>query len=205
MTYTPDLPISGTTLGGTRDRIRGNFQEIAAVVDVNHVSFNTLGKGKHKFLQMPNQASAPVTLQNEAGFYAKQGTNPAEANLYFRGEDSGGGGGFEYQLTKADQTNSATFGTYANYPPNIPGQNGGWTFLPGNLLFQYGRGTTVNSNAVVVNFPVQFSNAATISVTVSRGSTDGNGGSISALSATQFSFKPDGSSPNPFYWTAVGK
>ncbi len=168
MTYTPDLPISGESLGSTRDRIRGNFQETAAVLAINHIAFNTVGKGKHKFLQMPEQVSAPATLVNEAGFYAKQATNPAEANLFFRGEDSGGGGGKEYQLTSADQTNNATFGTFTAYAAN---QNGGWTFLPGGLVMQYGTVSTTST----VTFPKAFKAATVPIVTLTPIGNSGNG------------------------------
>ncbi len=163
MTFTADIPISGDSLGSTRDRIRGNFQETAAVLAINHVAFNTVGKGKHKFLQMPEQAGTigqvgaplpPTTLANEAGFYAKQGANPAEANLVFRGENNGK----EYQLTSADQTNNATFGNFTNY---AAGLNGGWTFLPGGLVMQYGSTTGTG----IVTFPKAFK-AATVPIVV---------------------------------------
>ena len=72
MTYTTDIPQSGDTLGGTRDRIRTNFEEIATVMAENHVAFNNADEGKHKFLQMPVQASAPATGASEAAFYVQQ-------------------------------------------------------------------------------------------------------------------------------------
>lgn len=189
MTYTPDLPISGTTLGGTRDRIRGNFQEIAAVVDVNHVSFNTLGKGKHKFLQMPNQVSAPVTLANESGFYAKQSLSPAESNLYFRGENNG----TEYQLTKSDQINNATFATST-----------GWTFLPGGLRLQYGTATTTGNTTVVV-FPVALTVALySLTATIVQSSTENISSGVDARTLIGFEFKKSGGGNRPFSWMVIG-
>lgn len=88
MTYTADIPVTGDTLGGTRDRIRTNFQEIDNVLKVNHVEFNATGEGKHKFLQMPVQASPPTTGASEGGVYVKDDSG-GDAQLFFREESDG--------------------------------------------------------------------------------------------------------------------
>lgn len=96
MTYTSSLPVSGDSLGSTRDRIRTNFQQIATVEAVNHIAFNELGEGKHKFLQMPIQASAPTTSADEGGLYTKDDSASApKAALFYRNESNG----TEIQLT----------------------------------------------------------------------------------------------------------
>lgn len=89
MTYQPNVPVSGDSLGSTRDIIRTNFQEIASVVAINHVAFNETGEGKHKFLQMPEN-SAPTTAANEGGLYTAQDTDSApKTALFFRTESNG--------------------------------------------------------------------------------------------------------------------
>ncbi len=142
MTYTANVPQSGQTLGFTRPIINSNFNRIFTVFQNNHVAFNESGEGKHKFLQMPEQSAAPTTLPDEGGLYTKVGTNPSETNLFFRAENSSGGppGGYEYQLTKVISAQTALFATNGAYgtPPATFTQTGGWTFLPGNLLLQYG-------------------------------------------------------------------
>ena len=130
MSYTPSVPNSGDSLGSTRVAINTNFQQIDAVNSINHEAFNTADKGKHKFLQMPEQSSAPTTAADEGGLYTKVATNPAETNLFFRGESDGK----EYQLTRSDQANNLTFGDDTNYDVGPPSLNGGWTFLPGGLI-----------------------------------------------------------------------
>ncbi len=77
MTYTRNIPISGDSLGGTRDRIRTNFQQIDTVMAVNHVAFNSSGEGKHKFVQTPDQTADVASGVNEPVFYATSisGTN----------------------------------------------------------------------------------------------------------------------------------
>lgn len=154
MTYTTDIPVTGDSLGGTRDRFRTNFQQIDSVISVNHVGFNLLGEGKHKFLQMPevtaSGAGVPTTAANECGLYCDVGVGPAEANLFFRGE----GDGTQYQLTKAISTATAgRFGSASLTAPN------GWTFLPGNLILQWGSITNPGTSGTVtfatsnINFP----------------------------------------------------
>jgi hypothetical protein len=203
MTFTVDVPISGDTLGSTRDRIRANFQETAAVMAINHVAFNQLGKGKHIYLQMPEVAASgagvPVTLANEIGFYSKNGTNPVEPNLWFRGQTNG----YEYQLTNANQANNATFGTFTNYPPVVVNQNGGWTFLPGGLLLQYGIMVSTGSSTTVT-FPVAFSTLDTV-VTVTRNSTTGSAGGVGNVQLATFVFLRGGATNTTFYWQAIGK
>jgi hypothetical protein len=205
MTYTSDIPVSGDSLGGTRDRIRANFQEIASVIGLNHVAFNSTGEGKHKFLQMPEQASAPATAVDEAGFYCKVGTTPAQANLFFRAEDSAGTGGKEYQLTRAIEAYAASFGTNTTA---LSGANGfgGWTFLPGNLLLQYGN-FNPNTSATVV-FPVPFNAAPFIVQLTGEASNSSNYRAVistGTVTATQFVFSGTIDSHfKPLYFMAIG-
>lgn len=202
MTYSADLPVSGDTLGGTRDRIRTNFQVIDTTLAVNHVAFGgAAGEGKHKFLQMPEQGSAPSTAVNEGGFYTKVGTNPAETNIFFRGENSG----FEYQLTKAIAASTGRFGSASSTAPN------GWTFLPGNLILQWGSVTNPGTSGTVtfatsnINFPtgiiqvqcqLYHASSADESVTVRQDSLP---------STTEFKYRTTSSSANTILkWYALG-
>lgn len=159
MTYDPRPNASGDTLVESRNPIRINFEVIRDAFAVNHFGFNETNEGKHEFLQMPElqQVDIPNTAVNEVGFYAKVGTNPAESNLFFRAESNG----FEYQLTKAVSgvNSEARFGTNTNYQVGPPSLNGGWTFLPGNMILQYGVTNVASSSDVVITFPIPFPNA----------------------------------------------
>lgn len=207
MTYVSDVPVSGDSLGGTRDRIRVNFGLISSVMAVNHVAFNTSGSGKHKFLQMPEQPGSigqvgaptpPTTSANEAGLYAKVGTNPAEANLVFRGESDG----FEYQLTRAYSSSTSSFA-------NTSGTgNSGWTFLPGGLILAYGSKASPGESGSVT-FPVVFASAPyNIQLTLYR-SGDPRYASVNTatpISTTGFNYLTNASgSGTTLLWTAIGK
>jgi hypothetical protein len=169
------------------------------VMGTNHVAFNALGQGKHKFLQMPEQASAPITTADEGGFYTKVA---GETQLFFRGE----GNGFEYQLTKAIQASSTLFGV--NTIAYVANNDGGWTFLPGGLLLQYGKRTTPGSSGTIT-FPVAFpSGTAPFSILTVLIANSGNlvvtVKSSPAPSATSFDYDCSSGSGG-IYWQAIGK
>lgn len=121
-TYTTGIPGTGQSLNATRDLIQDNFTVLDDTVTVNHIAMNSTGAGKHKFLQMPDQGSAPTTAANESGFYGKAVSGVS--NLFARSESDGS----EYQLTSFADADIATLGA----------QNPGWTFLPGGILLQWG-------------------------------------------------------------------
>ena len=201
MTFTTDIPVSGDSLGGTRDRIRTNFQEIATVEAVNHIAFNSLGEGKHKFLQMPEQASAPTTAANEGGFYSKVGANPAETNLFFRGESDG----FEYQLSRAISASTARFANNTAYQAN---HTGGWSFLPGGLLMQYGARSSPGSSGTIT-FPVAFTTGYySITIGISRNNSSSTQNvyidNSVATSPSSFAYDSTSSASDPIYWMAIG-
>lgn len=94
MTYQLRPDASGDTLVATRNPIRNNFEIIQNRFQDNHTDFDS-GTGKHKFMQMPEQAAAPTTAANEGGLYTKQGSYSAATELFYRRE----GDGTEIQLT----------------------------------------------------------------------------------------------------------
>lgn len=94
MTYDPRPNASGDTLVASRDPIRTNFEILQSRFQDNHTDFGS-GTGKHKFMQMPEQASAPTTAVNEGALYTKQGSYSASAELFYRRESNGS----EIQLT----------------------------------------------------------------------------------------------------------
>ena len=203
MSYTPNVPLSGQSLGGTRNPINTNFQVINTAFGVNHIALTDIGAGKHLFLQMPQQLTAPSTASNEGGVYTKVSTNPAETDLFYRGQSSG----FEYQLTKVISASTATFGTYTTY---VASNDGGWTFLAGGLLLQYGKRSVNSGGSFAVTFPVAFSsNPFSITLAGTRGTT--NSSSVFVVqgseSTTGFSiFNTSGAAGGIVncYWMAIG-
>ena len=84
MAYNSDIPQSTDDPSQSQGQILANFQELNTFTAVNHVALNDGDQGKHKFLQMPEQASAPSTGANEGGLYTKEVSGTTQ--LFFREE-----------------------------------------------------------------------------------------------------------------------
>ena len=177
------VPNSGQTLGGTRDQIRSNISALKASLAVNHFDLDLANVGKHKFMQMPSQAVAPTTAADELAFYVK---TPAGVRLFLRQVSSG----TEIQMSGV----------------NPLAANDGYTFLPGGMLMQWGRKSSVTN----VIFPTPF-DAEPYSVTFGLNATS-NGSSergvvwVKAVTATGFAWGTSTSNLilNYFSWIAIG-
>jgi len=71
MSFTPNIPASGQSLGSSRTQVLNNFSNYNTVMSVNHVAPNSSGEGKHKFVTVPGQSPAPTCLANEGLIFAK--------------------------------------------------------------------------------------------------------------------------------------
>jgi len=143
-TYTPNIPQPGDIPAQSQDQILQNFQSIDNGTDgfsLNHISFTnaTVGeRGKHKFLQMPEQAAAPVTAVNEGAVYTKEASDPAlglSTELFWRRESNGA----EIRLTGV--TTAAAKGR---------------TYLANGLMLQWGLEIAV-ANGAPISFDQAFS------------------------------------------------
>ncbi len=194
MSYSPQPQAVGSTLVGTRDQIRTNFDIIRDDFAINHVGYDETGEGKHKFLQMPEQASAPASAANEGAFYAKDATG---TNIFYRAESSGE----EYQLTTVSDGNIATFATNTTY---VADHDGGWTFLPGGLIMMYGLRDSLSSGNNTVTFPFAFPTAVfCVTTTMVRDSSNTDVLYAHTVTTTNFVMR-NTSSSNSGYWTAIG-
>lgn len=183
MTFTPNIPASGQTLGQTRDDIRNNFTNYNDTISVNHVAPNATGAGKHKFVQMPEQGTAPATAVNEMALYTRELSG--RSTLYLRQENSG----------SSIQMSGVT--------PALSGNNG-YTFLPGGFLIQWGThaiasGSTATS--IGISFPILF--LATNSVVVTP--SENRNTWITFVGTTQFTVNLSAAMPNSsIKWMAIG-
>ena len=189
MVYEPNVPLTGQSLGETRDPIKNNFTDINTAFGANHVPLTTDTSGKHNFLQMPEQSSAPTTLANEGALYTKEGPNGV-TEFYVRAESNGD----EFQISNFSVSgNDATFGT-----------NPGWTTLPGGLIMQYGSfvpGALSGTENFVFAFPnaiynINLTIEATATRTVLLKTSSVTGFTWSVAIATNFITN--------VYWTAIG-
>jgi len=194
MTYTANVPVTGNSLGGTRDIIRSNFQQIATVEAINHVAFNELGQGKHKFLQMPevtaSGAGVPTTSADEAGFYAEVGNGVSQ--LFMRRESNG----VVLQLTASDVSNTTAQAS------------SGYSCLPGGLLIEYGSFGSESSSATrTVTFPKPFSvTPYSITITPTKAGTVATVDAYVQLpTASGFTIRHGDGHSWDYFWIAIGK
>lgn len=194
MTFTAGEPADGESLGSSKPKIRTNLDLLRTTLAINHIDVNATGAGKHKFMQIP--ISPGVTLPgnvNEGLFYTKSGTN---TDLYY----SPDAGSKQYELTKTDDANFATFAT-----------NPGWTFLPGGLIIQYGTIAVPVSHAdTAITFAglgvKAFPNACFgVFANLQRSGTN-NVDTVYTFTylATGFSYRYTSSTIVPFNWFAIG-
>ena len=177
------LPNTGESLDDTRDAIKTNFTLLQITINANHVSL-TGGDGKHKFLQMPEQASAPTTAANEGGLYVKAASSIS--NLFWRQESDG----TEIQMTNIAPSSATS----------------GYSFLPGGILMQWGQKATPGASGQVM-FPITFSAAPyslTLTLQRSSGTQSVTSSSATVPTATTFNYLASSAGSTILYWMAIG-
>ncbi|NJL54201.1 hypothetical protein HC928_02795 [bacterium] len=113
MTYQAQIPQPGSLISVSQNDLLENFQAVGNAFPVNHVDFNVADVGKHKFVQFPNQAAAPVTGVSEVALYSKDVSG--NSRVFLRQQNSGS----EVQLTNR----------------NPSGTTSGETFFSGRITF----------------------------------------------------------------------
>jgi hypothetical protein len=152
-TYTPNTPNPADPMNGTAPLIRGNFQAINELVNVNHVGFNTANLGMHNFISMPFPSSATTPASTDINMYtASTPSGPNLAEIFF--ENSSGiqsqisavqsGGGTPTGTSGTGWCQFATSGMIMKWGTATLTTTGTYTYPPGS----YPAGT-----GAVFNFP----------------------------------------------------
>ncbi len=212
LNYNSDIPAANNNPSDDQSLMLTNTNSIRTWVTIDHFGFGESDGGLHKQTRIINQLAIPSNLSTTMGtIYTKLTTSTGslkESNIFFTPGTSGN----EYQITRVVTASFALFGTLtANY--NGVGVNfaGGWTFLPGGLLFQYGIVTTPAGHAgqQIVTFPIKFSTSQIVPTATAVTSTNSsNFCSIvdGTISTTGFNvFVATSSSFKAFTWSAIGK
>lgn len=192
MSFTPNIPVSGQSLGQTRQAILDNFAILRSSLAVDHVDVNASGNGKHKYVHFTDQSSSiPSTAANELVLFNKLVSGAAR--IFLRQPNNG----TQIQMTGRDPTVSIN----------------GETFLPGGLLMKWGRVTGLSGSWPTSDQTLSYSSAfptATLAVFTSFiGPTSSSSGdiTINAINAANFHWQFSGSSSTSFggfYWLALG-
>jgi len=204
MTYTLDMPSEEINGIQAEPLFRGNFGALNTYLGVNHIPLNKRNGGKHNFVQMPGTSQPTVTDKTQGLLYV----STTNTRLTYVPGDTGN----RYRLTSTDMANFATFGNVTEY---LPTRFGGWTFLPGEILLQYGYIDAPNIGAGgTVLFPKEFvskmlsiqfgfmiqASLRTINFSIASDGTNDK---------TQFTYNYSETTDQPFdvdrfYWIATG-
>lgn len=186
MAYTSNIPQSTDNPSDSQPQLLANFQEIDTYTSVNHVALNDGDQGKHKFMQMPEQGSAPTTAANEGALYTKDtGTEP---DLFYRRESNG----TEVQLTGG----KTTVGAQSSVT------------LPSGVIMKYGTITVAAGGGTsAVTFTTPFPTAIrNVQLSVTGGSSAEGRPYIGSTPTTSgFTFRQNGGSGSATgHWLAIG-
>lgn len=205
--FNPAVPTGTIELDEDYINLQNNFQQLSTSFQVNHVRLedNSTSNGAHTFVEMRDQAGLPPALKaGEGTLYTK--TAATVTDLWYTPDNSTN----EYQLTRTSGANIAKFGTGLAYgtPPATFTQKGGWTFLPGGLLLQYGffSKTGALGNSGTIQFPINFTGVP-FSVTTSlvRPASGNQSLTVGIPTNSQFTFKSSSTESDGVYWQAIGK
>lgn len=212
--YDPTIPAAGDDPSVSQGQIQTNFATLATDFAVNHVGYATgAGEGRHKFVEMPARTVIPPGLiAGEGTLYTKAVGGVTQ--LFYSPDNSGN----EYQLTNTKSGSFAKLGTNTNYQAGPPSLWGGWTYLPGGLIMQYGSygfyGAPLAglSSSGTIAFPISFATGVySLTTTLIRQSSSTSAIAtqtviLGTIGLTSFDWALDSSSTKfrGILWTAIG-
>ncbi len=219
LNFNNNVPLATNNPSADQGPMLSNNISNQSIWDVDHIGFNTNGTGYHQQVRMPNYTTTPITpippvIAGMGGTYCDNTISTGATNetgLWYTPDASGN----KYQLTR---TVTASFATFGNNINNYTGSNtaltGGWSFLPGGLLLQYGRADYGSSLPVsgTITYPVRFDVGA-FSIQMTLTSNNGTPGNATVSrrgdGPSSFAWESNSSSSNNnydgFYWVAIGK
>lgn len=208
--YQPNIPTGLINLDVDYQNIRNNFTQLNTTFSKNHlpITDGSANNGAHTFVELRNSSGLPAGLQVQEGtLYSKLISGASQ--LFYTPDQSTN----EYQLSATDTTNFGTFATNGNYPqtPPVSTQFGGWTYLPGGLLFQYGTITVAPNNGTAsVKFPKAFATQV-YSIVLTFNRTDPSSvvqtvrlSNFNSSTLNSFNFYSGSNNNVPITWMAIG-
>lgn len=119
MAFNQDIPQSSDDPSQSQSQLLANFQALNTFLSVNHEDINDSDEGKHKFMQMPSQSSAPSTAAGETAQYVKTSAYTGNPEWHYRRQSSGS----EIDLTGSRKASE------------------GWFYAPSGVLIKWGTAT----------------------------------------------------------------
>lgn len=180
MAYNPDIPQASDDPSQSQGQILANFQALNTFLSVNHVDLNDGDEGKHKFLQFPEQSSAPATAANEGALYTKAVSGATE--LFFREESNGA----ELQITGA-------------FTAASPGS----VTLAGGLIMNWGS-VSAGTTGATTTFDTPFTSAVYSLVCTATSSNPNVSASVTTITLTDAKLFANSIALVPVFYIALG-
>lgn len=210
--YTRNIPASNHNPAVDQPSMQTNTNSTSDLIAEDHFTFGVANGGFHKQIRLPDLAA----IGNLAPRVANSGTlwtqladsiaPTQESNLFYVPDLTAD----SYQLTRTITSKKTLFGKLTSHYPGSPSSSfsGGWTFLPGGMLYQYGFVQPQSGNTTII-FPVPFASSPfSIQVTYVQDNNStlrGSGVLSGSESATQFTTNNTSDAHiTRIYWTAIG-
>ncbi len=217
-TYVPNVPQGSQAIDATQPPINGNFQDIADLMAVNHIGFNTVDTfGKHSFVSYVNQLVDPVTSSTEMALYSKLVSGDSNlSEMFYRYPSSGA----IVQLTGSPVTGQSSGGAgsggliSAYYPTDANSSNswgsGYYQYLSnGVLMMQWNYNNNVTTSVspttpFVVAIP-HGSGIPSFTQTPFNLQLGGAGGNSTTLAINEFAVVATSSTTINMYYNSTNK
>jgi hypothetical protein len=199
----------------------------AAMWATDHFGYGVNSGGYHQQVRMANRTDYPLSpnpptvITGFGGIYCDNtvSTGTTKETGFWYTPDNGGGKTPKelYQMTR---TITASYPLFAKNINNYNSQGttftGGWTFLPGGILYQYGKYTPTDgfNGTQTIPFPVKFNSVPfNIQITLIANSGGTNNSNVvitpkdGTISTTGFKFNATSVPTTAYiaiYWTAIG-
>lgn len=194
-TYTSNTPQPGNKISSTQRPIMTNFQAINEIINVNHVGFNDVNQGKHKFLTLPFLGSVPTTTSSQMSIYADATSDGNSAEIFFT------------YPTAVVGTPLTGLGHLS-----LPATSG-FAYLAGSVLMKWGTATGITTGPNIITFPISgsiptFTSVAIVQYTPASSYSIPAVGSIGPyitnITATNFLLNCPTTISSSVYWYAIG-
>lgn len=148
MPYNQNIPQPTDQLDVSQVDLLNNFQAIKTLIDINHVTFDAVGQGKHTQVTLPENAAPTNTGAAEGNIYSQESPLTGNTELYWQRENNG------TRIEWTGRSNTVT---------------SGWTRLPSGILIKWSttsiNAVDANNGVITVTWPV----AATIPAFANQG------------------------------------
>lgn len=142
-TYTADCPQAATPMNITAPLIQENFQAIAELVAVNHVGFNSSDAGKHDFVSLEFQSTAPTTQASQLTLYTQATGSPNASELFYTYPDNS----TQEQLSDVTVPSTGTGTSFGS-------ASQGYCTFPSGIIMRWGSATLKGTGNTTITFTI---------------------------------------------------